>query len=222
MYNILIQTAIPFQQSLLRLLADCDQDTEYLNIYQQSALHETCCTKLNPSGRAVSCEGLRPNVSWDCEFESRTGHECHISCECRVIVCDPVTWNMRRPWPALGCCARVKNNILCTAQRCSYCVISYKTAWYVRLLHNSTWYFTFTSYSLHKQGRPLVLASVKQALRKRLLTSNVVIMNFTFFQTNCKKRSLSAHHVCYYSTPVLFTLSCGTEWLHSASTEYDD
>ena len=84
----------------------------------------------DPSGRAVSSEstaarllGLRVrvplgawmSVSYECCVLSGRGlcdgpifHPEEIYRLWCVIVCDLETWNMRRPWPALGCCVRNK------------------------------------------------------------------------------------------------------------------
>jgi hypothetical protein len=78
--------------------------------------------------------GLRPIECWNSRFKSRPGHGCpsllsvvlsgrglcdgpitrpeksyRLRC---VIVCDIETLRMRRPWPALGCCARKTNFML--------------------------------------------------------------------------------------------------------------
>jgi hypothetical protein len=78
-----------------------------------------------PSG--LRRESLRPLTCWECGFESSRGHGClsvvgvvclsdrglvqrsPTDCVC-VTVCDLETSRMRRPWPALGCCASQKKN----------------------------------------------------------------------------------------------------------------
>jgi hypothetical protein len=74
-----------------------------------------------------------PRACWDCEFESRRGHEClsvvsvvyckvEVSAtnwslvqrsptECGVSECDQESSIMRRPWPTGGCWAMVKKKL---------------------------------------------------------------------------------------------------------------
>jgi hypothetical protein len=84
----------------------------------------------DPSGWAVSSEGLRPIACSKCGVRIQPGAWMSVSCECCVlsgcqievnvrgrslvqrsptdwcvIVCDLRTSRMKRPWPALGCCA---------------------------------------------------------------------------------------------------------------------
>jgi hypothetical protein len=96
----------------------------------------------DPSGRAVSGEGLRPIICWNCGFEYRLEHTylSLVSVVCLsgrdlcdgpiprpeetyrlwcVIVCDLETSRLRRPWAALGCCTRGKENCHGTVQTVS-------------------------------------------------------------------------------------------------------
>jgi hypothetical protein len=51
-------------------------------------LYSSKDTVADPSGLAVKGMGLRPLACWDCEFESRRGHECSslVSVVCCQVV----------------------------------------------------------------------------------------------------------------------------------------